>query len=117
MDTLSILKDLCIIIVCGKLFSLAARRIHMPEVAGLIISGILIGPSVFNFVKESDFLSGMAEIGVILLMFSAGLETDIGKLKESGLKATLIACSGVAVPMALGAVLYMCFYGFAGPGT
>ena len=98
MDTLSILKDLCIIIVCGKLFSLAARRIHMPEVAGLIISGILIGPSVFNFVKESDFLSGMAEIGVILLMFSAGLETDIGKLKESGLKATLIACSGVAVP-------------------
>ncbi len=117
MDTLSILKDLCIIIVCGKLFSLAARRIHMPEVAGLIISGILIGPSVFNFVKESDFLSGMAEIGVILLMFSAGLETDIGKLKESGVKATLIACSGVAVPMALGAVLYMCFYGFAGPGT
>ena len=92
MDTLEILKDLCIILVFGKFFSLVARKLHMPEVAGLIISGILIGPSVFGLVKQSDFLSGMGEIGVILLMFSAGLETDMEKLKESGLKATLIAC-------------------------
>ena len=117
MDTLEILKDLCIILVFGKFFSLVARKLHMPEVAGLIISGILIGPSVFGLVKQSNFLSGMGEIGVILLMFSAGLETDMGKLKESGLKATLIALAGVAVPVFAGTILYMCFYGFAGPGS
>ena len=117
MDTLEILKDLCIILVFGKFFSLVARKLHMPEVAGLIISGILIGPSVFGLVKQSDFLSGMGEIGVILLMFSAGLETDMEKLKESGLKATLIALAGVAVPVFAGTILYMSFYGFAGPGS
>jgi Kef-type K+ transport system membrane component KefB len=59
----------------------------------------------------------MAEIGVILLMFSAGLETDIDKLKKSGLKALIIAMAGVTVPLILGTLLYMGFYGFAAPGT
>ncbi|MCC6093959.1 MAG: cation:proton antiporter [Eubacterium sp.] len=117
MDTLSILRDLAIIIICAKFFGLVARKLKAPQVAGEIVAGLLIGPSVFNIVQSNDFLTGMAEIGVILLMFNAGLETDIQQLKKSGLKATLIACSGVAVPMVLGTLLFMCFYGFSGPGT
>ncbi len=117
MDTLEILRNLAIIIICAKMCGLLARSVKAPQVAGEIVAGLLIGPSVFNLVSESDFLSGMAEIGVILLMFSAGLETDIEKLKKSGLKATIIAMAGVLIPMALGAVLYMSFYGFALPGT
>ncbi|MCR5402254.1 MAG: cation:proton antiporter [Butyrivibrio sp.] len=117
MDTIQILRDLVIIIVSAKFFGLIARRLHAPQVAGEIVAGLLIGPTLFNLVQAGDFLSGMAEIGVILLMFSAGLETDIEKLKKSGLKATILACTGVAVPLVMGTILYMIFYGFAAPGS
>lgn len=117
MDTLEILKNIAIIIIFAKAFGLLARKFKAPQVAGEIIAGLLIGPSVFNIVTENDFLSGMAEIGVILLMFSAGLETNINELKRTGMKALLIACMGVAVPLVGGTVLYQCFYGFASPGT
>ncbi len=117
MDTIQILRDLVIIIVSAKFFGLIARRLHAPQVAGEIIAGLLIGPTLLNLVQAGDFLSGMAEIGVILLMFSAGLETDIDKLRKSGVKATVLACAGVATPLVLGAVLYMAFYGFASPGS
>ncbi len=117
MDTLEILKNLAIIIISAKLFGLIARKLKAPQVAGEIIAGLLIGPTLFNLVVADDFLAGMAEIGVILLMFSAGLETDIDNLKKSGLKATALAVAGVAMPLALGTVMYMCFYGFSGPGT
>lgn len=117
METTEILRELAIIVVAAKLFGLVARRIKAPQVAGEIIAGLLIGPSVFGFVMPSDFLSGMAEIGVIMLMFSAGLGTDIKELKETGFKATLIACFGVFVPLACGALLYMSFYGFAPVGS
>ena len=117
MDSLEILRILAIIILSAKFCGLVARKIKAPQVAGEIIAGLIIGPSVLNLVSDSDFLSGMAEIGVILLMFSAGLETDIDKLKRSGIKATVIACVGVAVPLICGTILYMCFYGFASYGT
>ena len=117
MDTLEILRTLAIILISSKLFGLLARDLKAPQVAGEIIAGLLIGPSLFNLVSANDFLAGMAEIGVILLMFSAGLETDIDKLKKSGLKALIIAMAGVTVPLILGTLLYMGFYGFAAPGT
>jgi Kef-type K+ transport system membrane component KefB len=59
----------------------------------------------------------MAEIGVIMLMFEAGLATDMKKLKQTGLKATAIACAGVFVPIVLGTILFMAFYGFAPIGS
>ena len=117
MDSLEILRILAIIILSAKFCGLVARKIKAPQVAGEIIAGLIIGPCVLNLVSDSEFLSGMAEIGVILLMFSAGLETDIDKLKRSGIKATIIACIGVLVPLICGTVLYMCFYGFAPYGT
>lgn len=117
MDTLEILRALAIIIISSKIFGLLARGLRAPQVAGEIIAGLLIGPSLLNLVSENDFLAGIAEIGVILLMFSAGLETDIDKLKKSGLKAAVIAAAGVVVPLVLGALLYMIFYGFCAPGT
>ncbi len=117
MDTLEILRNLAIIIVSAKAFGLIARKLKAPQVAGEIVAGLLIGPSLLNLVTDGDFLGGMAEIGVILLMFSAGLETNIDKLKKSGVKATLLAITGVVVPLVLGTIMYMCFYGFSAPGT
>ncbi len=112
METTEILRQLAVIVVAAKFFGLVARKIHAPQVAGEIIAGLLIGPSLLGIVMPSDFLSGMAEIGVIMLMFSAGLGTDIKELRETGLKATLIACAGVFIPLICGTALYMCFYGF-----
>ncbi len=112
MDKLGILRDLSIIIITAKCFGLLARKFKMPQVVGEIIAGLLIGPSLLKWVHPSDFISYMAEIGVVLLMFSAGLETSIPQLKKTGIKATIIACSGVFVPLIMGTILYMCFYGF-----
>ncbi|MCR5451688.1 MAG: cation:proton antiporter [Lachnospiraceae bacterium] len=117
MDTLEILRNLAIIIIFAKIFGLLARKIKIPQVAGEIIAGLIIGPSVLNIVQGNDFLSGMAEIGVILLMFSAGLETDLDKLKKSGLKAAVIALAGVFIPLICGTIMYMCFYGFSEIGS
>ena len=96
----------------AKALGILARKLHAPEVVGEILAGVLIGPAVLGFVSETDFISKMAEIGVIMLMFEAGLATDMKKLKQTGLKATAIACAGVFVPIVLGTILFMSFYGF-----
>ena len=116
-DSIRYLLDLAIILFAAKLFSIGGRKIGIPEVVGEILAGLVIGGSVLGIVTESDFLSKMAEIGVIMLMFEAGLGTNLKELKQSGLKATLIACLGVLVPMILGTLLFMCFYGFGAPGS
>lgn len=117
MEYISILKDLAIIIIVAKLFGIIARKLKAPQVVGEIIAGLVIGPCVFGWVQQTDFLLQMAEIGVILLMFSAGLETDLKELIKTGPIATLIACAGVLVPLVGGSILYMCFYGAAPWGS
>ena len=69
-------------------------------------------PSILGLVAPTDFLSQMAEIGVVLLMFSAGLGTDLKELLKTGPVACLIAAAGVFVPLGGGCLLHMCFYGF-----
>ncbi|MBR6046360.1 MAG: cation:proton antiporter [Ruminococcus sp.] len=96
---------------------LAAQKLKAPQVVGEIIAGLLIGPSVFGWVSQSDFLSMMAEIGVILLMFGAGIETNMRDLLKTGPKALLIACVGVLVPLCGGTLLYGAFYGFGDFGS
>ncbi|MBQ4280838.1 MAG: cation:proton antiporter [Spirochaetales bacterium] len=116
-DSVRYLLDLAIILFSAKLFSITGKKIGIPEVVGEILAGLLLGGAVLGIVKESDFLAKLAEIGVIMLMFEAGLGTNLKELKQSGLKATLIACMGVLVPIILGALLFMCFYGFDAPGS
>ncbi len=117
MESFSILKDLAIIIVFAKAFGILARHFKAPQVVGEIIAGLIIGPSVLGLVQQTDFLIQMAEIGVILLMFSAGLETNLKDLMKTGPIALLIACVGVFVPLVGGALLYMGFYGAAPWGS
>ena len=117
MEAYAVFKDLAIIIVFAKVFAIIARKCKAPQVVGQIIAGLIIGPSVLGLVQQTDFLVQMAEIGVVLLMFSAGLETNIKDLKKTGLIAFLIACAGVFVPLAGGTLLYMGFYGVAPWGS
>ena len=105
------LLDLAVLLFTAKVFGILARGIGAPEVVGEIVAGLLVGPALFGLVQQTDFLSQMAEIGVIMLMFEAGLGTNLKELRRTGLKATLIACAGVFVPLALGTALYLGFYG------
>lgn len=117
MEAYYVFKDLAIIIIFAKFFGILARKLKAPQVVGEIIAGLLIGPSILGLVQQSDFLLDMAEIGVVLLMFSAGLETNLKELLKTGPKALLIACAGVFVPLIGGALLYMGFYGMAPWGS
>lgn len=117
MDSYAIFKDIAIILVAAKLCGILARKVKAPQVVGEIIAGLLIGPCLLGWVAQSDFISQMAEIGVIILMFSAGLETDIKDLLKTGPVALAIACMGVLVPLVGGTLLYMVFYGFSPIGS
>lgn len=117
MEAYAIFKDLAIIVIFSKVFGILTRKLKAPQVVGEIIAGLLIGPSVLGFVNQSDFLIKMAEIGVVLLMFSAGLETSLKDLLKTGPIAFLIACAGVFVPLFGGSLLYMGFYGTAPWGS
>lgn len=117
LDILSVLKDLAIIVVFAKVFGLIARKLKAPQVVGEIIAGLVVGPSVLGIVKLNQFLDICAGLGVVLLMFSAGLGTNLKQLLHTGIKALLIACSGVLVPLIGGTLLYMGFYGFSAIGT
>ena len=111
------LFELAIILFAAKLGGLLFRKIGIPQVAGEIVAGLLLGPSVFHLFETSDTISIFAEIGVILLMFSTGLETNIKQLIKTGPVALLMASVGVAVPMFMGYLLYSVFYGFAAVGS
>lgn len=91
INTLDILKNLAIILVAAKLLGIVARKLGAPQVVGEIIAYFIVGPCMLNFVSYDGFISGMAEIGVILLMFSAGLGTDLKELIKTGPVALLVA--------------------------
>ena len=113
----SIFRDLAIIILSAKFFGLAARKCKAPQVVGEILAGLLVGPCLLNLVQINDTISVFAEIGVVLLMFSTGLGTNLKELMRAGPIATLIACIGVLVPLMGGTLLYSAFYGFSAIGS
>ena len=115
--TIELFKDLAIIILAAKVCGILAAKLKAPQVVGEIIAGLLIGPSILGLVEQSDILAAMAEIGVVLLMFGAGLETNLKELLKTGPKALLIAIVGVFVPLAGGTLLYGAFYGSSEIGS
>ena len=105
----SFILVIAIIMLSTKVLGLASERVNMPQVVGALIAGLLLGPSCLGLVGESDFLVKTAEIGVIILMFMAGLDTDVQELKHTGLSAFVIATVGVIVPFIGGAACYLLF--------
>jgi Kef-type K+ transport system membrane component KefB len=91
--------DLAIILLSTKLFGLLTRKVQMPQVVGALLAGVLLGPTFLNILGETEFIDKMAELGVILLMFTAGMETDVRELKSTGKASFIIAAFGVGVPL------------------
>lgn len=110
MESYEFLLVIAIILLSTKLLGLLSERVHMPQVVGALVAGILLGPSVLNFVGETDFLLKTSEIGVIMLMFLAGLDTDLGELKKTGVASFIIALIGVIVPLIGGTACYELFF-------
>ncbi len=102
---------LALILISTKVLGLASEKIHMPQVVGALLAGIILGPSCFGVMHSTDFLVKTAEIGVIMLMFTAGIDTDMNELKRTGPKALIIATFGVLVPLVLCGGLYFFFFG------
>ena len=97
------LLDLALILLTTKLLGLLTQRFQMPQVVGALLAGLILGPAGLNILTETEFISQLSELGVIVLMFSAGMGTDINELKHSGKAGFLVALLGVIVPLVMGA--------------
>ncbi|HHQ4155221.1 cation:proton antiporter [Clostridium perfringens] len=93
------LFDLALILISTKLFGLITKKIRMPQVVGALVAGVVLGPAFLNVLSETEFIQNLAELGVIVLMFTAGLETDINQLKKTGKASFIIAVLGVIIPL------------------
>ncbi|MBC5787776.1 MULTISPECIES: cation:proton antiporter [Clostridiaceae] len=98
----SFLLYVAIILLSTKVLGLITRRFKMPQVVGALLAGLILGPAVLNILHEDIFITQVSELGVIVLMFTAGMETDIKELKKSGKASFVIALLGVIVPLAGG---------------
>lgn len=111
MTDYTILLELAIILFFTKLFGIITKKLGLPQVVGFLIAGLLVGPCVLKWVRPSDTLRIIAELGVILIMFSAGLETNVKDLKENGLVSFLVAMAGVLLPLCFGFLIAAAFLG------
>lgn len=99
MQEYKFLLDIALILTLTKSLGLFSKRISLPPVVGALIAGIFLGPIGIGVISPTTTITSLAEIGVIVLMFQAGLETDIDELKNSGVAAFVIALIGVGVPL------------------
>jgi Kef-type K+ transport system membrane component KefB len=125
-DVMNILYDCAVILLCTKLLGMFTRKLGLPQVVGMILAGLLIGPAIVGRLglgfggiinptaAEMNVLQSFSQIGVVFILFSSGLETDFKELKRSGAAATAIAAAGVIVPIALGTLTALMFMGGIG---
>ncbi len=102
MESYRYIFDVAIILLATKSFAILTKRVDMPQVVGALIAGLVLGPSILGLISPTEFLSQISELGVIVLMFGAGLQTDMKELTRSGGSSFLIALCGVLVPLAGG---------------
>jgi len=114
MESYEFLLFLAIILISTKVLGLFSRKVHMPAVVGTLAAGIILGPSVLKLITldgtNGVYLEITAEIGVIFLMFSAGLETDLKEIKANALASFIVALIGVIVPLIGGFLGYALYF-------
>ncbi len=101
MDTSNVLLDIALVLIIARVLGELAVHIRMPSVIGELCAGILLGPTLLGIVEPEGMIQILAEIGIILLLFQIGLETDLGDLVESGGKSVVVALLGFIFPFLL----------------
>ncbi|WP_099468814.1 cation:proton antiporter [Konateibacter massiliensis] len=96
------LLNIVLILIFTKLGGIISRKLKMPEVLGALIAGVVLGPIVLNLVQYDDHIKLLANLGVIMLMFLAGLETNVEEFKKAGFSSLIIAIAGILLPLVLG---------------
>jgi Kef-type K+ transport system membrane component KefB len=105
----SLLLWVAVLLLAANLAGHLSQQVGLPRVFGKLLVGLLLGPAILRVVPLTQSLQDMANIGVIILMFVAGVETDMVQMRRVGLPATLAAWFGVLFPLAAGAVLSFAF--------
>lgn len=99
MLSYNFLLDLALILLSTKALGIVTKKFQMPQVVGALLAGLILGPAMFNILSETNFIIQLSELGVIVLMFCAGLESDLQELKKSGKASFIIALLGVLIPL------------------
>ncbi len=102
IETHTLLLQIAIVLLAARLFGEVALHLRTPPIIGEIVAGIIIGPSLLGWVAPSEAFRLLAEIGIILLLFEVGLETDLQRLIKAGPKSVIVALSGFVLPFLLG---------------
>lgn len=103
------LLDIALILISTKLLGLLTSRIQLPQVVGALVAGLILGPACLGWLQATDFLTQVSELGVIVIMFTAGMGTDLKELRQTGKAGLLVALCGVLVPLGVGAGLMALF--------
>jgi len=98
MDTSTAILQVATILIAARIMGEVAAYFRVPSVIGEIVAGVILGPSLLGFVEAEGLIWVLAEIGIILLLFQIGLETDIGELVSSGAKSVVVAIAGFVLP-------------------
>jgi Kef-type K+ transport system membrane component KefB len=110
MNSQTFLLQLLGILIASRLFAEISVRLKFPSVIGELLAGVVLGPSLLGWIEPSQTFRLLAEIGIILLLFEVGLETDVMQLVRAGAKSITVALSGFVLPFVFGFAL--CFWGF-----
>lgn len=106
----NIFLSIAIILISTSIGGALSKKINMPQVLGALVAGVVIGPSLLGIVKYNADLKLLSDLGVVMLMFIAGLQTDLEELKKAGLSSLLIATGGVIVPLIFGTLTAFAFF-------
>lgn len=105
METHTFFLQLLIILVAARLFAEIAVHLGAPAVIGELTAGIILGPSLLGWIQPNEIIRYLAEIGILLLLFEVGLDTDMRKLMNTGRSSAIVALGGFIIPFVLGYLL------------
>jgi len=100
VETSAVILQVAVILMAARIMGEVAVYLRAPAVIGEIVAGIILGPTLLGFAEAEGLIQILAEIGVILLLFQVGLETDIGELAKAGSKSVIVAATGFILPFA-----------------
>ncbi len=111
LDTSTFFLHLLIILLTARLFAELAVRLQAPAVIGELLAGVVLGPSLLGWLAPTDTIKLLAEIGILLLLFDVGLETDLKRLARTGVQSIVVASLGFIAPLGLGFLLAYGLFG------
>ncbi len=108
-NTMYLILQIALILLLANILRAISLKLKLPPVIALIFLGIVLGPSLFNFVERSGTIEWIAQIGILFLIFEAGIQTNLSKIREESKKAIFPALGGIVFPFLFGLLLAKIF--------